>query len=233
MSLVATAALLVALLALWSVRATWAIPWERPAALAVAFLTAQLILMAGPVSAWLSPKLFALTGLWNIEDLAAHIFYLCGMWSILFLVADRLDMSPNQFRWYVRYRIELPSILAYTAMIAAFVFGGVGDQYVPDPVSSDPTPGLYVYWLVMIAAIAYIIAHAGWILLQLRRDPRSKRAATAYLCALCVNGAGIVVFAAPGLVHLQWIMVRAEVVAYAIAASYTWRSKRADLPRPR
>ncbi len=232
MSLVATAALVVALLALWSVRATWAIPWERPAALAVALMTAQLVLMARPVSDWLSPRLFALTGLWNIEDLAAHILYLCGMWSVLLLVADRLDMSTNQFRWYARYRMELPSILANMAMIAAFVFGGVGDRPVPDLVSTNPDTGLYVYWLVMIATVSYIIGHAGWILLQLRKDPRSKRAATAYLCALGLSGVCIVVFAAPGLIQLQWIMVRVEVVGYAVAASYTWRSKRADLPKP-
>jgi hypothetical protein len=30
---------------------------------------------------------------------------------------------------------------------------------------------------------------------------------------------------------LQWLMVRAELVGFAVAASYTWRSKAADLRR--
>jgi uncharacterized membrane protein YadS len=80
----------------------------------------------------------------------------------------------------------------------------------------------------MTAACFYLLWHIGQALLILRRDDRSRRAATAYLVAVGISvccGAAFIVAIEP----LQWVMVRGEVVAYAIAASYTWRSKAAEL----
>jgi hypothetical protein len=230
MGLIATVTLVVALLALWSIRHAWNIPWERPATLTVALLTLDVLLVAPRVSRWLSPMLHAFTGLWNLEDLIGHICVLIAMCSLLYLVADRLDMNPAQFRWFVRYRIELPCTLAIALMVAVFLTGDVADRYVTDTVAVHATPWLRAYLLTMSVTCYYLIWNIGRALVILRRDPRSRRAATAYLVAVGISaGCGIAFVLA--IEPLQWLMVRAEVVGYAIAASYTWRSKVADLRR--
>jgi hypothetical protein len=64
----------------------------------------------------------------------------------------------------------------------------------------------------------------------LRRDPRSRKAATAYLCAISVTAVCCLAFMLE-LEKLQWVLVRCEVIAYAIAAGYVWRTKqRMDVP---
>lgn len=228
MTIIATATLVIVLAALWSIRRAWQVPFERAAVSALAFMCAQLVLALGPVDRWLSPLLHDLTGLWNLEDLIGHLLYLCGLFSIMYLVADHCDMTRGQFRWFVRNRLELPAIIVWSVMIAVFVAGDIGETYVPDVVAAEYTPWLRVYWLVMIVALAYIIAYTGRILLILRQDARSKRAATAYLAALGVSGVCCVAFII-GIPWLQWILVRCEVIGYAVAASYSWRNKVAYL----
>ncbi|GAB1813882.1 hypothetical protein [Mycobacterium sp. MUNTM1] len=228
MNVIATATLVIALAALWSIRQTWRIPFERAAAIGVAFMCAELILMTGPLSDWLSPRLHALTDVWNLEDLIAHILYMFGLFSIMYLVADHCDMTPRQFRWFIRNRLELPSTLIYGVMIAVFLAGDIGDSDASDVVATNHTPWLRAYWLVMIAAVAYIIVYTGRMLLILRQDARSKRAATAYLVALGISAVCCVAFII-GIAWLQWVLVRCEVIGYAVAASYSWRTKVAYL----
>ncbi|MGA8548007.1 MAG: hypothetical protein WB785_22445 [Mycobacterium sp.] len=230
MGLIATVTLVIAVLALCSVRHAWSIPWERPATLTVALLTLDVLLLAPRVSRWLSPKLHAFTGLWNLEDLIGHISVLIAMGSLLYLVASRLDMNPAQFRWFVRYRIELPCTIGIALMVAIFVAGDIADGYVIDTVAVHATPWLRAYWLTMSVACYYLIWNIGQALLILRRDPQSRRAATAYLAAVGISACCGIAFVL-AIEPLQWLMVRAEVVGYAIAASYTWRSKVADLRR--
>jgi hypothetical protein len=225
---IATVTLVVALLALWSIRHAWSIPTERPATVAVALLAADVLLMTPQLNWWLSRKLHAITGVWNLEDLTGHMCVLIAMCCLLYLVADRLDMNPAQFRWFVRYRIELPCTIAFAVLAAVFVAGDIDDRYIADAVAAETTPWLRAYWLTMTAACFYLLWHIGQALLILRRDDRSRRAATAYLVAVGISvccGAAFIVAIEP----LQWVMVRGEVVAYAIAASYTWRSKAAEL----
>lgn len=228
MGVIATVTLVVALLALWSIRHAWSIPTERPATVAVALLAADVLLMTPQLNWWLSRKLHAITGVWNLEDLTGHMCVLIAMCCLLYLVADRLDMNPAQFRWFVRYRIELPCTIAFAVLAAVFVAGDIDDRYIADAVAAETTPWLRAYWLTMTAACFYLLWHIGQALLILRRDDRSRRAATAYLVAVGISvccGAAFIVAIEP----LQWVMVRGEVVAYAIAASYTWRSKAAEL----
>ncbi|AXH46811.1 hypothetical protein SEA_ACOLYTE_68 [Mycobacterium phage Acolyte] len=227
MSLIATITLLIALVALWIVRRSWHIAWERPAILIVALQALDILLVTGPVSRCLGPKLYALTGVWNFEELIGHICYMISMFTLLYLVADRLDMTPRQFRFFVRYRIELPATLVIALMVAIFV-SKMGDWYVPDTIAAHTTPWSYLYWLTMIAGIAWVLVQVAQVLMILRRDPRSRRAADAYLCAISVSAVCCVAFIL-ALEPLQWLLVRGEVVGYAIAASYSWRSKEAYL----
>lgn len=230
MTLVATATILVAVVALWSLRHTWSIPWERPAAAAVALLAVDVVLAVHPVNRWVSVRLHAITGCWNIEDLVGHVCVIAALCSVLYLVLDRLDTYPSQFRALVRSRIELPATLAIAVMLAVFVAGDIDDHYLPDTIAAHATPWLRAYWLTMSVACYFLLWNIAQALLILRRDPRSRRAAWAYLVATGVSACCGLAFILE-IEALQWIMVRAELVGYAIAASYTWRSKVADLRR--
>jgi H+/gluconate symporter-like permease len=178
---------------------------------------------------WLSSKLHAATGVWNLEELIGHIGYMVGMFSVLYLVADRLDMTRAQFYSFVRYRIALPACLVIAIMVAIFV-PGPGKHYVADTITAPETTWLRAYWLTLIVFSVYIGVQASQGLFILRRDPRSRRAANAYLCALGVSAVGALSFLLE-IHQVSWVLIRVEVVAYAIAASYTWHAKRgADVP---
>jgi hypothetical protein len=114
-------------------------------------------------------------------------------------------------------------------MVALFV-QGPGKAYVADTIATDATKWLHAYWLTMVSFVAYILVQVFNGLRVLRRDPRSRKAATAYLWAISVSAVCCLAFMLE-LEKLQWVLVRCEVIAYAIAAGYAWRSKqRVDVP---
>lgn len=226
---VSIATLVVALVCMWVTRHAWRSPWERPALVNVSLQTVKLLVVAPVWNFWLSSKLHAFTGIWNLEELIAHVCYIVGMLSLLFMVVSRLDMTNAQLQSFVRYRIEIPGIIVISLMIGLFVFGP-GKQYVPDTVTAPTTDWLRAYWLVVAVFLSFLLFQVAQALWVLRTDPRSRRAANAYLCAVSLSAAGIIAFQLE-IGWMQWLVIRLEVVGYAVAASYTWHSKqRVDVP---
>lgn len=230
MRLIATVTVLVAVWALWVLRYTWRMPWHRSATGVVALLTVNVLLLTRPVSGWLSPKLHAVTRLWNFEDLIGHACVVVALFAVLHMLASRTDMTDAQLRWFVRYRIKLPAIATVAAMTVLFVIGDAGQDYVFDLTLADSSGWLRVYWLAMSIGCFYAVIYAWRLLLILRRDPRNQRTATVYLVAVAISAACGISFEL-GVELLQWFMVRVEVIGFAVAASYAWRSKTADLRR--
>lgn len=223
------AALAVAVLALWITRRSWLIPWERPAVLNVALQIPKVIVAAPAVDFRISSKLYALTGIWNLEELFAHLCYITGMFSLLYLVASRLDMTRAQWRSFVRYRIELPAVLVFSLCSFMFV-QGPGKSHVQDTITAEPTNWLRWYFFTMHAFEVFLLVQIGQGLMILRRDRRSRKAANAYLCAVSVTCIAILAFQLE-IVCMQFVWIRFELIGYAIAASYTWHSKqRAEVP---
>lgn len=230
MTIVSTVAIVVALLALWITRAAWRSPWERPALINVVLQTFDLLVVMRTWNYRLSSNLHTLTGVWKLEELIGHLCYFLGMQTLLFLVVSRLDMTRAQFRSFVRYRIEIPGTMTIALMIALFCCSRVAKRYVPDTIAAKDGPWMRVYWMVLAAAVSCILLQIYHALMILREDPRSRRAANAYLFAIAINAACVVV-SVFGFEYLRWLLVRAEVIAYAIAATYSWRIKqRADVP---
>lgn len=226
---VSVAALVVAFLALWITRRSWLIPWERAGVLNVVLQMPKVIVAAPAVDVKISSKLHTFTGVWNLEELTAHLCYIVGIYSVLYMVASRLDMTRSEWRSFFRYRIELPAVLCI-ALTSALFMQGPGKSYVPDTISSEPTDWLRWYFFVMHTFEVFALIQIVQGLLILRRDPRSRKAANAYLCAVTVTFIAILAFQLE-LRCMQWLFVRFEVIAYAIAASYAWHSKRgAEVP---
>lgn len=215
--------LLAAVVALWITRRSWRSPLDRPAALNILLQSAKLLVVAPVWNFWLSSKLHTFTHVWNLEELISHLCYLCGMMAVVYLLVLRLDMTTAELRAYVQYRIQLPATIAVSCMIGLFVFGP-GRAYVVDTVTTETTDWLRAYWLVADVFISYLVVQAFQALRILRRDPRSRKASNLYLAAVSVTAVGVFAFQLE-IGWLQWLIIRAEVVAYAVAASYTWHTK--------
>lgn len=216
-------ALTFALLALWIVRGAWRTPWERPALINLSLQTFDIVLSLRVVDHRASMLFHYLTGLWNMEEVLGHVCYMAGMFSLLYLVADRLDMTPNEFHTFVRYRIELPATIVIPLMVA-FSVPAFGHERVPDTIAAEATDWMHAYWLLMCWSVVYILVQVFNALKVLRRQPENLRTANAYLAAIAVSGICCLAFVLE-LEPIQWVLVRCELVGYALAASYSWRIK--------
>lgn len=225
MQLAVTLTLLAAVMALWIRRHTWRMRWEAAATLNVALQSLNVVLLCPRVSRWISPKLHAITGQWNIEDLIGHLAYMGGLAAVLYMAVSRLNMTDRQLRRFVKHRIELPATIFVPLAVGTFVYGRFGRHYVPDLVLLDQAAWLRCYYLLYIAAIAYFLGQAAWVLLILRQDPNQVRAANFYLAAIGVSALCCCAFIVDFDPKINWLLIRAEVAAYALAASYSWRSK--------
>lgn len=207
--------------ALWNRRTTWRIPWEVAATLNVALQTAEIILISGPVSRWLGPKLHAATGIWNLEDLAGHLAYIIGMAAMAFTILSRLNMPDAALAQYIKHRIEFPLALFIPAVMMVFECAGFGDGRDVDLVLAHPTLWTRVYFLMYVGAVIYLLALVIPALLIIRRHQHQKPTATVYLCATGISGLCCVAIIV-GIPVLVWVLIRAETAGYAIAASFAW-----------
>lgn len=228
--LLAAMVLLATIRALWVRRSTWRIPWEIASTLNVSLQFAEIFLISGPVARWLGPKLHAATGLWNMEDLTGHLCYMIAMTYMTYMALSRLDISDERLARYVRRRIELPMLLFVPTVVALFMFGGM-DSHPFDLVLSHPTPWLRIYFMMYVAGALYLLTMAVPALLIIRRDPRQKHTATAYLCATTVTVVTCATMVV-GIPILTWVLIRVETASYAVAASYSWGVRRRLLRGP-
>lgn len=219
-----------ALAALWIRRHTWTLPWEFAATFNVALQAFDVVLAYPRISPWASSRLHRVFGLWNLQHLLGHCCYLVGMTAIVYTVVSRLDMSHAQLAWFVRKRIELPMTVVVALMVAVFVTGGLGNHRVTDLTLVPAVGWLRCYWLIMLVACLYLMAYACQALLILRRAPDSRGAANVYLAAIGVSALCCIAFAL-AIEQAQHLLVRAEVIAYAIAAAYSWRMRARRLHR--
>lgn len=229
MNLVNLATLAVAVTSMWILRRAWRTPWERPALVNVGLQTFDVVLSLRLVNRRASSVLHTVTGVWNCEELIGHCCYIVGMFSLLYLVASRLDMTPSQFRRFARFRIELPATFTVALMVAIFV-PNKGHLYVPDTIAEAASKWMHAYWTLMCWTVMFILVQVFNGLRVLRREPHNRKTANAYTMACSVSVVCCLAFVFQ-LEHLQWLLVRGEVIAYSIAAAYGWRIKVRDLQR--
>ncbi|OBB89123.1 hypothetical protein A5760_23060 [Mycobacterium colombiense] len=223
--LATAAALLPAGYVLWIRRHTWRTPWETAATLNVLLLGLNALLTAPRVDRWVSPKLHSVTGWWNVEELIGHLCYLCALMSLLYMAAARLDMTDRQLNRFINSRIRIPATVFIPWVVFTFFYGGCADRYVPDLLLLDPSPWQMCYRWLYIVATVFLLGQAATVLLILRRDPYQTRAADLYLAAIALTFMGCFAFIFDCNDVLRWALIRVVVVAYAVAAGYSWRSK--------
>lgn len=225
-TLIAIATLAVATVALWIRRDTWNTRWDAGATLNVALQSVNVALLSPRVSWHLSPRLHTVTGMWNVEDLIGHLAYLGGLAALMYMAVIRVRMTDDQRRRYFKRRLELPATLFLPLLVGCFVVSGCTDGYVVGLLFVPVTPALACYWLLFIAGAVYLLANTIWALLILRHDPRSVRVVDMYLGAIGISLCSFVTaaasFAIDGLDVVTWLLIRAELVGYAVVAAYSW-----------
>lgn len=229
MHLAVSATVAIAMFALWVRRHTWRIPWEAGATANVALQSAKVLVVCSPIDRLIGTPLHAVTGLWNCEELISHLAYVGGLTALMYTTVGRLTWPPGRLRRFMRQRIELPAALFVPITISLFIAAGCGDRDVPDLLLVRTTPLLAMYWLMYIGACLWLLGHAAWALIILRRDPRGSGASDAFLAAIAVSflAAGSFIFDTDPII--RWALVRAELIGYALAAIYSWHRKTAAL----
>jgi hypothetical protein len=107
------------------------------------------------------------------------------------------------------------------------------DRYIPDLLTANWDGWLGVYFLLYGVAAVYLLSQASFVLWQLRIDPVQTKVVYVYLFAIgvsCITVAAFVVDFVGGINPMvKWVLIRAELAAYAVAAVYAWRSRRSYL----
>ena len=119
-----------------------------------------------------------MTGLWNVDDMIGHSFYVGAMGYLLCYVLD--------FRNMLRERGHLITLAVETTLLvmwAFFAFGGMWDTYKIDTAFLE-TWAAHFYWAVMLLSVGISMACAAFSMLQVARIiPIEQGKATAVLYA--------------------------------------------------
>ncbi|GAY18392.1 hypothetical protein [Mycobacterium sp. shizuoka-1] len=218
---------------LWIRRVTWSCRWEIAATLNIALQGAAVLLMSPLASETVGHWLYALTGVWNLEDYLGHDCYVVAASAIVYNAMGRLqDDGATQlaFKQYV----ERPATLCIPLLLATFSLGTGATIYRPDFFTVPTDFWLSAYWLVLCGTLIYLLGYGCRALLILRRDPRSRRIANVYLIA---SASGIVACTiriitayVPPLQEVEggrlvWLFACGCAAGFALASAHSWRIK--------
>jgi hypothetical protein len=173
--------------ALWARRHTWRYRWEYHGTLAVALLT-PASLLTSPLGDLTNQQLHNLTGLWNLQYLAAQIFVVGGFASAVYHSVEKLTPDEQIRHWGIT-RLRYPSLAGITLMTILYTTSPTTDKPQPN-LFTTPTPHLAAYWLTTAALVTYLVYQGIRALLDLWHDPPSRRTVDIYLTSgACITTA--------------------------------------------
>jgi hypothetical protein len=171
--------------------------------------------------------------MWNLEDYIGHDCYIVAASAIVYNALGRLQDDHAMQASFKQY-VERPATLCIPALLVTFSVGNGATIYAPDFFEVPTDFWLGAYWLLLCGMLIYLLGYGFRALLILRKDPRSRRVATAYLAA---SGFGmlacvvrIVTACVPGLQaiengNLVWLFACACGAGFAVASAHSWRVK--------
>jgi hypothetical protein len=212
---------------LWVRRGTWRNPWESPTTAASLLLGVALILIAPDSEPDIGRALFLITGRWHLDDLLGHIIAAAALASSTLAGLMRMPSMRNR----IIPLLQWPFTLAVAAMVPMFL---------STHASHDPTPDLFriphdhhwiqAYFAVLWTLLVYLNALNAWVALHLRRDPRSRPVAHAWLIGVGIGAGGLLGWALPWMHVTGWydwgrIAMCAATTVFAIATARSWQRK--------
>jgi hypothetical protein len=186
-----------------------------------------LVLIAPATEPVVGHALFVVTGRWHIDDLLGHIVE--GAALATSTLAGLIRMPSMRDR--VAALLQWPFTLAITAMIPLFL---------RTQASHDPMPDMFqishndhwgdAYFAVVWALLVYLGALNAWAALNLRRDPRSRLVAHAWLIGVGIGAGAMLGWALPWMHITAWydwgrICMCGATTVFAIAIARSWQRK--------
>jgi len=212
---------------LWVRRRAWGHRFELGGCIVAASMFACLLLMGPALSLALSTPIYAVTGLWNLEDLLGHLAYLAGLTALFQTLVYRTNIdAPTRF---LRRYLEVPTAIILPLLVGLFVVGTPETHY-PDLFQTPVTGWMTLYWVVLCAAAGYLLVNLLRLLRIVRRDPRSTVTANIYITAIGIDGGCLASILASRVIHgyphvITWILLCAAASGYALAPGYSWFRK--------
>ncbi|HEY2067299.1 MAG TPA: hypothetical protein VGG84_15195 [Gemmatimonadaceae bacterium] len=216
---------------LWTRRNTWRSTWERAGTLTIALQTAAVILACPLTSHVVGPALHALTGMWNVEDFAAHCFFIFAAATLVYHALSRLMADhAAEFKTFVYY----PIALTFPLRLGAFALSKGSHTYARDFFRLTGRPWLAVYWILVCGIVCYLLIYAARLLLILRRDAVHRRTANMYLAVIA---AGLTVCAVRVVTAIDGEVAGCPIwwgccfgsAGFALAFGYSWRRRARQL----
>lgn len=215
--------------AIWRRRTVWECMWDRAVTVGVVLEGVNIVCMEPSISSPLSPWLHRVTGVWNVQQLGGHLLHIGGLMCVLYMAISRLKLTAGQRRKMLRKHIELPAVFIVAVEVALFV-EGAPDKNIPDLVLTNPSPIMWVYWVVMGVSALYISITAIWALSIIARNAACAATANVYIfvCSISVSGVlvGLMDLVDPSPNVMLWSMARIELIAYSCAALNSWYHRR-------
>lgn len=213
---------------MWVRRATWPSRWDGTATNSIMLLTVSVVMKTSQVGHFASPRLYRLTGVWNLDELFGHICYIAALMGLIAHGAFRLKMTDRGRQRFLHRNIVLVGSVAIPLMVAFFVWGGGENRNIDDMGMTEPSPEMYPYWIVLRACSLYLAIILAFVMWELRKNPVSRFSCTLYLigCALAIliPALGLLNLAVPIdlLPPIRGTVIRAEVFVFGLAASWSW-----------
>jgi len=218
---------------LWVRRDAWRCKWEAAATMTIVFQAAALILTSPIVSTVVGPKLYAITGMWNVEDFFGHTFYMLAAASIVLHALSRMIGIPPRLVQHIVI------VLAVSLIVRGVLFvESVGTRnYVGDFFLIQSGPYLAAYWCVLCGVTAYLLLISGRYAVILRQDDRHRRTANIFLCGAVsgITTCAIQMFVAvTGHADIQastvvWLGCCGGSAGYAWAFGRSWYQRAREL----
>lgn len=233
------ATLAVTALSLWIRRDTWHSSWEVGLTLSLALQGGAVLLMSPSAAGTAEPLLHEVLGRWNTQHLLGHLCLIAAAAAVVYHGLSRLVDAATLNALFNR-NITKPLSLGVPLLVATFILAD--ERYQADLLLAHVSSvWLGLYWLLLDAMLIYLLGYAIRILATLRRDPRSKPAATVYLvgCALQATACVVQVGTAWAGIDISlpvWICGCLGVMSFAFGAARSWRSRIGWFipgPRPR
>jgi hypothetical protein len=218
---------------LWVRRGTWRIRWELPTTAASLMLGIALVLIAPDSEPVIGRALCLITGRWHINDLLGHMIEAAALASATRAGLMRMPSMRDRITPLLRW----PFTLAVAALVPIFL---------RTQASHNPTPDLFqiphdhhwiaAYFSVVWTLLVYLGAINAWVALNLRRDPRSRPVAHAWLIGVGIGAGAMLGWALPWMHITGWhdwgrISMCAATTVFAIATARSWRAKLAPFRR--
>jgi hypothetical protein len=225
---------------LWIRRVTWNCRWEVAATLNIALQGCAVALMSPLASETLGVALHNITGQWNLQNYVGHDCYIVAASAIVYNVVGRLE-DDDALQASFKQWVERPATLCIPLLLATFTLSGGSKVYARDFFAMRTDFWLSVYWVLLTGTLAYLLVFGSRALLVLRKDPRSRNIATAYLvasasgimaCLTRMITAVIPAFQGPVSTGLVWLFACACGAGFALTSAQSWRQKIRWFQRP-